>query len=149
MWKKTYSTIIKNVQKDDVWRVWTDVNNWPTWHNDLEYCKINGAFEKGNHFILKPKGASAIKIILTDINPGHSFTDCTNFFGAKMYDTHTIEETKDGLLLTNTLIVTGPLKWIWIKLVAQNVASTVPNDMKALIHLIQTTTMNLKGSHHV
>lgn len=85
--------------------------------------------------MLKSKDVSPVKIVLTEINEGHSFTDCTSFFGAKMYDTHAMEETPDGLKLTNKLVVTGPLKWLWIKLVAQNVADTVPEGMENLIKL--------------
>jgi len=73
--------------------------------------------------------------MLTEIVEGHYFTDCTSFFGAKMYDTHAMEETEEGLKLTNTLVVTGPLKWLWIKLVAQNVADTVPEEMENLVKL--------------
>lgn len=32
-------------------------------------------------------------------------------------------------------VVTGPLKFLWIKLVAQNVADTVPQEMEALVDL--------------
>jgi hypothetical protein len=85
--------------------------------------------------MLKPKGVSPVKIVLTEIVDGHYFTDCTSFFGAKMYDTHTMIDTPDGLKLTNKLVVTGPLKWFWIKLVAQNVADTVPEEMENLIKL--------------
>ena len=51
-----------------------------------------------------------------------------------MYDTHALEETNDGLRLTNKLVVTGLLKFLWIKLVAQNVAATVPQDMDVLVN---------------
>lgn len=50
-----------------------------------------------------------------------------------MYDTHELEETKEGLCLTNTLKVTGSLGFLWIKLVAQNVADSVPQEMEALV----------------
>jgi hypothetical protein len=96
----------------------------------LDYCKLEGKFEVGNYFMLKPKGVSPVKIKLIDIKPGQDFTDCTSFFGAKMFDTHSMEETAEGLKLTNKLVVTGPLKWLWIKLVAQNVANTVPDEME-------------------
>ena len=127
MWIRTYSKIFKNVEKEEIWRIWTDVNNWSKWHSDLDYCQMEGSFEVGEHFILKPKRVRPVKIILTEIDDGHSFTDCTNFFGAKMYDTHTLEETSEGLKLTNILVVKGPLKYLWIKLVAQNVADSVPD----------------------
>lgn len=92
----------------------------------------------GNHFFLKPKGVKPVKILLTEINEGYSFTDCTSFFGAKMYDTHSMEDTVEGLKLTNKLVVTGPLKWLWIKLVAQNVADTISEETEKLVKLARS-----------
>jgi len=135
MWVRTYSKTFQGVKKEDIWRIWTDVNNWATWHGDLDYCKLEGSFTVGNYFMLKPKGVNPVKIVLTEINEGGDFTDCTSFFGAKMFDTHSMVETAEGLMLTNKLVVTGPLKWLWIKLVAQNVADTVPEEMEALVKL--------------
>jgi len=135
MWTQTHSKIYQGIKKEDIWHLWTDVNNWTAWHDDLDYCKMEGEFRVGNHFRLKPKSAPAVKIELVEIIEGQKFTDCTKFFGAKMYDTHALEETKEGLCLTNTLVVTGLLKLLWIKLVAQNVADTVPQEMDALVNL--------------
>ena len=138
MWTRTYSKTFQGLKREDIWRIWTDINNWPTWHGDLDYCKLEGDFKVGNHFFLKPKGVQPVKIVLTEINEGYSFTDCTSFFGAKMYDTHAMEETVDGLKLTNKLVVTGPLKWLWIKLVAQNVADTIAEETESLIKLARS-----------
>lgn len=135
MWVRTYSKVFKDIKKENIWQIWTDVNHWPKWHGDLEYCKLEGAFVVGNYFMLKPKGVKAFKIQLTHIEEGKKFTDCTPFFGAKMYDTHELEETSDGLRLINTLVVTGPLRFLWVKLVAQNVANSVPKEMEALVEL--------------
>ncbi len=133
MWTRTYSKTFKNIKKETIWQLWTDVNNWPTWQEDLDYCKLEGAFSVGNHFMLKPKGVKAFKIELTEIEDERKFTDCTTFFGAKMYDTNELEETKEGLRLTSTLKVTGPLRFLWGKLVAQNVAHSAPQQMEALV----------------
>lgn len=138
MWTRTYSKVFKNIKKENIWQIWTDVNNWPKWHGDLESCKLEGAFVVGNYFMLKPKGVKAFKIELTHIEEGKKFTDCTSFFGAKMYDTHELEETSAGLRLINTLVVTGPLKFLWVKLVAQNVADSVPKEMEALVDLARS-----------
>lgn len=135
MYVRTYSKLYQGVKKEAIWRLWTDVNNWSSWHGDLEYCKMEGPFKVGNHFMLKPKGVKAVKIMITDIKEGYEFTDCTRFPGAKMYDTHTLEETPDGLLLTNKLVVTGILQWLWVILVAKNVADTVPEECDSLIAL--------------
>jgi len=137
MWLRTYSKTFSDIKKENVWHLWTDVNNWTDWLGDIDYCKIEGPFKVGNHLMMKPKGMNPIKIVLTEVIEGRTFTDCTSFFGAKMYDTHTLEETPEGIRLTSTLVVTGPLRWLWVKLVAKNVADTVPNEMEALVKLIR------------
>lgn len=138
MWIRTYSKVYKGLSKETVWKFWADVNNWPAWHGDLESCTLKGPFRKGNFFLLQPKGMKAFKIDLIDVEEGRKFTDCTTFFGAKMYDTHEMVETKEGLKLTNTLKVTGFLRFLWVKLVAKNVAATVPDEMDALVKLVKS-----------
>ncbi len=135
MWTRSFSKVYEGIKREDIWKLWTDVNGWTRWHGDLDSCTLEGQFEVGNHFFLKPKGMGAVKILLTAIEEGVSFSDCTSFFGAKMYDTHALEDTPQGLKMTNTVVVTGPLKWVWVKLVAQNVADSVPSEMEALVHL--------------
>jgi hypothetical protein len=133
MWSKSSSKLYAGVSMESVWRLWSDVNDWSSWHDDLDHVKMSGEFAVGNHFLLKPKGAPEFKIRIVDMEPGRKFTDCTTFFGAKMYDTHELEETESGLRLTNTLRLTGPLAFLWRKLVAENVAGTVPQENDALI----------------
>ena len=135
MWKREYSKIYLGVKKEDIWCLWTDVNNWPAWHRDLEYCTLLGEFAVGSHFILKASKAPKVTIEITEVEQGRKFTDCTKFFGAKMYNTHEIEDVSNGVHVKNTLTVTGPLQWLWIKLVAQNVANTVPEELDALVNL--------------
>lgn len=134
-WTRTTTKTYPGLSKDAVWRLWTDVNGWSRWHSDLDLCKLEGRFEKGNHFLLKPKGAPTFKIELTAVEEGRAFTDCTKFFGARMFDSHLLEETPEGVRLTNTLTVEGPLAFLWIKLVAQKVAATVPAENDALVAL--------------
>lgn len=138
MWIKTYSKHFQDIKREDIWRIWREINHWPKWHDDLDYCKLEGDFKVGSHFILKPKGVRPVKIMLTQIQEGVSFSDCTSFWGAKMMDTHALLETPEGLLISNTLVVTGPLKWLWVKLVAQNVANTVPQEIENLVKLARS-----------
>lgn len=135
MWIKEHSKFYSDVSIENIWKVWVDVNNWHKWHGDLDYCQLKGDFKVGSHFLLKPKGMRAVKIKLIDVNAGRDFTDCTKFFGAKMFDTHTVEEKNNGVLLSNKLVVTGVLRSLWIKLVARHVADTVPDEMDALVDL--------------
>lgn len=138
MWIREHDKVFEGLSKEAAWSVWTDVNNWGEWHNDLDHCKMEGDFVVGNHFMLKPTGAKAVKIDLIEITPGVSFTDCTSFPGAKMYDTHILKEVDGGLLLKNKIVVTGPLKWLWVKIVAEHVAKTVPDDLERFVSLART-----------
>ncbi len=138
MWIRTFSETYSGVSADAIWKLWTDIENWPKWHGDLEYCRLEGEFKVGSHFYLKPKNMRTVKIELTDIVEGVQFTDCTRFPGAKMYDTHKLEKTADGVTLSNKLTVQGPLKWIWIQLVAKYVADSVPEETEALVALARS-----------
>ena len=55
MWTKSYSIVTKEATKEQMWKLFADVNNWHTWDNGIEFAKMEGKFEKGNHCILKPK----------------------------------------------------------------------------------------------
>ncbi len=135
MWIKSYSKVYQSIKKEDIWCLWADVNNYLKWHDDLDYCKLEGEFAVGNYFMLKPKGAPAFKVEITELIENRKFTDCTRFFGAKMYDIHELAETEEGLRITNTLKVTGWLSFLWVHLVARNVADAVPKEMEALVNL--------------
>src|SRR5437868_1342948 len=133
MWTKSYSVITKDVTKEQMWMLFADVNNWNTWDEGIEFAKLNGSFEKGNHFTLKPKGGPKVKVELLETVPNKSFLDVTKFPLSKMYDNHTFEETPNGLKITNTISVKGVLSFLWIRLVAQNIVNALPLDVKKQI----------------
>jgi hypothetical protein len=133
MWTKSHSIVTKEVTKEQMWKLFADVNNWHTWDNGIEFAKLEGKFEKGNYFTLRPKGGPNVKVELLETVENISFLDVTKFPLAKMYDNHTFEETKDGLKITNTITVKGILGFLWIKIVAQKIVDALPTDMKEQI----------------
>jgi hypothetical protein len=132
MWIRTFSKCYPGVTKEAAWHLWTDINHWAQWHQDLECCTMEGPFEAGNHFLVKPKNVKQLKVVLKEVKKEQSFTDCTTFWGAKMYYTHSMENTPEGLLVSSRIMVSGPLTWFWVKRVVQAVADSVPGDMDTL-----------------
>jgi hypothetical protein len=130
MWTKTHSIITKKATSDQMWRLFADVNNWHSWDSDIEYARMNGEFEKGNHFQLKPKNGPKVKIQLLETVKNRKFVDLTRFPLAKMYGEHTFEETNEGLKVTTTMKVEGPLSFLWVKLVANDIVSHLPEEME-------------------
>lgn len=133
MWVRSYSKLYKGITRQQIWKLWTNVNQWPLWDHDIEYCNLDGPFEVGASFILKPKGAPKVTVSLIAIENEKMFTDCTVFFGAKMYGKHELSLEGDELRLTTTMMVTGILKYLWIRLVAQGIVDMLPEQMDTLV----------------
>ena len=130
MWKKSHSIVTKEATKEQMWKLFSDVNNWQHWDTGIEYARMDGAFERGNHFILKPKKGPKVKIELYETVPNKKFIDLTKFPLAKMYGEHTFEETSGGLKITTTMTVEGPLGFLWKRLVAQDIVNALPTEME-------------------
>ena len=129
MWTKSHSIVTKDVTKEQLWKLFANVNQWHTWDEGIEYAKMEGKFEKGNHFMLRPKGGPNVKVELLEIVENKMFLDVTKFPLAKMYDEHLFEETPQGLKITNTITVKGILSFLWVKIVAQKIADALPKEM--------------------
>jgi len=130
MWSQSHTLVTKEATKEQMWKLFADVNNWHTWDNGIEYAKLDGEFKKGNHFLLKPKKGPKIKIELYETIPNRKFVDLTHFPLAKMYGEHTFEDTPEGLKLTVTMKVSGVLGFLWKKIVAQDIINHLPEEMQ-------------------
>ena len=131
---KKFSEVYTNVQKEQVWKVWADVESWPKWDKQLQYCTMQEAFSQGSQFILKPVGGPKVKIMLSEIVCNEKFTDYCKFFGATMMNTHELVKELNGLRITHTVTVTGPLTYVWVKLIAKNVANSIPIQTNNLVN---------------
>lgn len=128
MWEKTYSTTTKAVSAAQMWRLFADVNNWHHWDTQIEYAQLSGEFERGNHFFIKVKKGPKVKIEIIETEPNRKFVDLTKFPGARMTGEHRFEESKEGLKITTTMRVTGPLGFLWRKIVAQDIVASLPEE---------------------
>jgi hypothetical protein len=133
MWQKTHSMSFADVRPEQVWRVWSDVNQWHAWQPDIEYARLEGAFETGQVFKFRPKGESELGIELTEVRPLAGYADLTRFPGARMLDAHEIVDHGDRIEIKNTLTVTGPLGFLWRKLVAEDVAASIEVQTMSMI----------------
>lgn len=123
MWNKTYSKKVKGLKAEQVWKVWTDVNQWHTWQGDIEYAKLEGEFKVGNTFLLKPKGGPQVNIEIIKVETNRQFTDLTRFPGARMYGSHEFVIHGDELEIKTTMSIDGLLSFLWRKIVAEDVAN--------------------------
>lgn len=133
MWSKRHSMSFEGVRPEQVWKVWSDVNGWSKWQADIEYARLEGAFEAGQVFKFRPKGGPELDIELTEVTPLSSYADLTRFPLAKMHDAHEIVDHGDRIEIRNTLTVSGPLGFLWRKLVAEGVAASIEGQTRSMI----------------
>lgn len=79
MWSSSYSQKVTGVNRQRVWEVWTDVDRWSTWQDDVEYAHLEGKFATGTVIRFKPKGGPRVRIELTDVQAPSRFVDVTRF----------------------------------------------------------------------
>ncbi len=135
MWTRTHSIVTRQVTREQMWKLFADVNNWQTWDEGIEFAKLDGKFEEGNYFVLRPKGGPNVKVELLETVENKKFLDVTKFPLAKMYGEHLFEETSEGLKVTNTITVRGILAFLWVKIVAKKIADALPTDMQHQIKI--------------
>jgi len=133
----TATRIVENISKEDIFNKWSDIDNWHTFNDDIEYAKLEGEFKEGIFFTLGLKGGQKVKIELLKIEKNKSFTDLTKFPLAKMYGIHEVIEKDGKVEMKATIKIEGLLSFLWKKLVAQGVADKLGHDMDRLIALIQ------------
>ncbi len=133
MWSKTYSKKVQGLKAEQVWKVWTDLNQWHTWQSDIEYAKLVGEFKVGNTFLLKPKGGPKVNIEIIKVERNKQFTDLTRFPGARMYGSHEFVIHGDELEIKTTMSIEGPLSFVWRKIVAEDVANGMMEQTENLI----------------
>ena len=133
MWTSSYSKTIRGLTAQQVWDVWTDVNQWHTWQDDIDYARLEGEFKSGNSIKFRPRGGPDINIELSRVEPASVFVDVTRFLLAKMVDSHELIEHGDALEIRTTLTLQGPLSFLWRKLVVENIARDLPAQTDRLI----------------
>ena len=114
MWQKEY-VVEANTDKEKIWSLWTDVENWNKWNTGIEYSHLNGRFEKGAWGSFKT---------IVNMNPYYylfQLSECVKnklltikirlSLGA-MEIRHEMTEENDKLKIKQYIILYGPLTFI-------------------------------------
>lgn len=126
-------TAVTDLTTDQVWAVWSDVNQWHRWQDDIEYATLDGPFAAGSTFRFKPRGGPAMNLELTDVVAGKSFTDLTRFPLARMLDSHELRERDGQVEVRTTITLHGPLAFLWRKLVVDGIVRDLPMQTERLL----------------
>jgi hypothetical protein len=133
MFSHTYSATVSGVTCEQIWSVWSDVNQWHRWQDDIEFARLDQPFRSGSTFDFRPKGGPTMKIELTEVVPGTAFTDLTRFPLARMLDAHELVERTGAVEVRTTITLTGPLAFLWRRLVVDKIVRELPQQTARLV----------------
>jgi uncharacterized membrane protein len=96
---------------DRVWATWVDVEHWPDWTASVESAQRldDGAFGVGSRARIKQPKMRAAEWEVTDVEPARSFVWRTRSGGFDMVATHALEPAGDGVRVSLSFELTGPL----------------------------------------
>lgn len=76
MFQWTYSEQIEtDATAAQIWALWSDANNWPQWDSELDWVKLDGAFENGTQGMMKPSSGPKVTFTLEDVVENQEFHD--------------------------------------------------------------------------
>ena len=67
-------TVTLRADPDVLWRVWTDVEGWPRWDDELKAAALEDAFGEGARGRLVPTRGPSARFSITDVVPGETYT---------------------------------------------------------------------------
>jgi hypothetical protein len=140
MWQKSY-TVATEVPSSRLWEVITDVANWSSWDEEIEFTQIDGLPRLGTEFRLKPKSAPAVKLTIEEFSPPHRFVDVTQFPLAHMRTIHEFIDTPAGTEIQVIVQVWGVLGFLWQKIVAQKQVEGLPAQTQKFIDRARQTAV--------
>jgi hypothetical protein len=115
------------------------VERWPEWDNELEWTRLSsGAVHVGARFALKPKGGPKVAMEVTDMLQPTRFGDLARLPLASMATDHCFEPSGNGTRITVNIAVSGPLAFLWDRVVARKQAAGAEAQTAAFLAFART-----------
>lgn len=134
MWSAEY-TVVTDVSKEAIWKMWADVENWKQWDESLEWCRLNGEFKTGANYTLKTRGGSEVKSTIISCEPLKRFSNVTKLPLAKLEFVHELRDEKEGLHVTHRLMISGLLGFFFAQIIGKDTARDFPKTIGNLVRV--------------
>lgn len=98
-----HSVSSNKITTEDIWNLWSDVNNWTSWDKGLEECQLTGDFVVGATFSLRPLGGKDLTTTIIEAIPHQKFVDKTEMPFGTIQVTHEILSADEGLTVKHSI----------------------------------------------
>lgn len=92
----------------DVWRLWSNVERWQEWNDQIVHAELLGPFAAGSKARIRFRGRPLpLTFQITAIVPERLFTDETRLPGAVLGHDHILESDGDNTIIRHRLYLRG------------------------------------------
>jgi uncharacterized protein YndB with AHSA1/START domain len=108
MWSTEHG-IETTAAPEAIWRLWSEVAQWPEWNADLARSELSGPFAAGSVITMTPHGQEPIELRIAEAVPPASFVDEADLGEAVVRTTHRVERLGEGRFrVVYRMEITGP-----------------------------------------
>lgn len=140
MWNWSLEASVETTAKPEaVWKLWTNVEGWPRWDHELEWCRLDGPFKVGNKGKLKPKGWFASDFILTEVMENVGYGDITNVPLTQLIFKHRVVPIGNNRVrITHRVMVKGLLAPLFRLTLGKKLKHGLPKAVKKLADMAES-----------
>ena len=108
MWNTEHS-VETTAAPETIWKLWTDVGDWPRWNADLERAELTGAFAPGSEITMFPREDDPIELIIAEADEPKRFVDQADLGPVVVRTAHRVERLgPDRSRIVYRMEITGP-----------------------------------------
>jgi hypothetical protein len=126
------ASVVSTAEAAAVWRLWEDTATWQEWDDGIEWCRLDGPFRAGTSGELRPKGGPKVRFTLLEVDPDRGFKDRSRLPLASLDFTHRLEPVDGGVRVTHRVEVSGPLGWLFCRLMGPGMRAGLPATVRSL-----------------
>lgn len=133
MWSAEY-TQETTASPQQVWRLWADVERWPSWNHDLERIALDGPFAAGSRIVMTPVGQEPVELRIAEASEPERFVDEADLGEIVVRTTHRVECLDDERMrVVYRMEITGPQADTLGPEIGPQISGDFPETLEALV----------------
>lgn len=127
-----------NIDLDRLWDLYSNLENWKQWDEEIEKITLNGEFISGSKGIMYMEGQDPMNFILTDVEIKKHFIDETFIepLNTSIIVGHYIDKiNNDRFILRHSVIIKGDNADMVAEQIGESFTVDIPKSMEKLIKL--------------
>jgi hypothetical protein len=136
MWSYEYSQETK-ASSQTIWKLWTDVENWNQWDEDVRQSSLNGHFQINTTGTLHPNKGPRSTFTLTEVETERKFTNLSKLPLASMSFIHIMQPVASGIRITHRIEIIGLLAPLFGAILGRQLKAGLPTAVAGLIAMAE------------